>query len=151
MVLDESKRPLFETPIKVALANQPGIISVSLPLQSALQIQKFYFWYFSVICDTDRPSRNPSVNGWIQRVPGAPGALAGQDYNRWYDLLNALASARRQSPNRLDLQLAWAQLMRNNKGLEKLAQKEFSPQEFSPHGTLGEKPDGEPQGNLVKL
>lgn len=125
MVLDEARQPLFEQPVRLELADQPGIISVNLPQQQALQIKHPYFWYFSVICDRDRPSRNPSVNGWIQRVPSTPGVPDGQNYDVWYDLLNALATARRQSPHRLDLQIAWAQLMKNNKGLEKLAQKEL--------------------------
>ena len=104
MLLDESKMPVFENPISLSLTENPGIISVSLPPQVALQIDKPYFWYFSVICNLDRPSRNPSVNGWIRRrVPSEPGTAAGQDIV-WYDVLNTLASARRQSPSRVDLQ-----------------------------------------------
>lgn len=126
MLLDEFRKPVFENPINLTLGESPGIISVSLPPQSSLQTGKPYFWYFSVICDLDRPSRNPSVNGWIQRVPSKPGIADGQD-TVWYDALNTLASARRQSPSRVDLQKYWDLFMRNHPGLEQLAQKDIQP------------------------
>ncbi|MBW4695614.1 MAG: DUF928 domain-containing protein [Lyngbya sp. HA4199-MV5] len=126
MLLDESKKPVFKNPLALSLTENSGIISVSLPPQTSLQVGKSYFWYFSVICDLDRPSRNPSVNGWIQRVPNEPGTVTGQDFV-WYDVLNSLASARRQSPSRIDFQRSWELFMRNSKGLEKFAQKEIQP------------------------
>jgi len=129
MLLDEFNKPVFENPIKLFLPESPGIISVSLPQQHSLLVEKPYFWYFSVICNLDRPSRNPSVNGWIRRVPSEPGQEPGKPDESnlaWYDLLNTLASARRQSPSKIDSQRYWDLLMRSNKGLEKLAQKEIS-------------------------
>jgi hypothetical protein len=124
MLLDESKKPILEKPINLALTENPGIISVSISSQQPLEVGKSYFWYFSVICDLDHPSRNPSVNGWIRRVPVDTEATEGND-NVWYDKLNTLLSYRRQSPNRIDFQKNWEIFIAGNKGLEKLAQKEI--------------------------
>ena len=127
MLLDEFNKPVFENPIKLSLPESPGIISVSLPQQYSLLVEKPYFWYFSVICNLDRPSRNPSVNGWIRRVSSEPGQEPGKPDEKnlvWYDLLT-LANDRRQSPDQLDLKRYWDLLMRSHKGLEKLAHKEI--------------------------
>ena len=127
MLLDEFNKPVFENPIKLSLPESPGIISVSLSQQHSLLVEKPYFWYFSVICNLDCPSRNPSVNGWIRRVSSEPGQEPGKPDEKnlvWYDLLT-LANDRRQSPDQLDLKRYWDLLMRSHKGLEKLAQKEI--------------------------
>jgi len=55
-------------PISIHLATS-GIVKLELPsIQNELDLETPYHWYFSVICNVDRSSRNPSVDGWIKRV-----------------------------------------------------------------------------------
>lgn len=83
MLLDEN-RHLVQAPVyaqlpqtlgEFQLSKNPGIIA-GLTLSSkekALEIGKQYSWYFSILCDLQKPSRNPEVAGQIQRV--LPGLL----------------------------------------------------------------------------
>jgi Domain of Unknown Function (DUF928) len=50
--------------------DKPSIAQFTLPneIKKGLEIGKEYKWYFSIICDARKPSKNPSVSGWIQRV-----------------------------------------------------------------------------------
>jgi Domain of Unknown Function (DUF928) len=100
VVLDEQKQPLPEYPLTVSLIDTPGILSVRLP--SPLFINKQYAWYFSILCSTDKPSRNPSVRGWIQRVD----SIAENTYQAytekgiWYDLVTDLITRYQKEPDR---------------------------------------------------
>ncbi len=68
MMQDDKGEDVFENPLRVRLKTS-GIVSFELPSrEDQLEINKPYHWYFSVICDSDRPSRNPSIDGWIERV-----------------------------------------------------------------------------------
>jgi hypothetical protein len=50
------------------LDDKPIIAKFTLPEnQKPLEINKQYNWYFSILCDKRKPSRNPSVSGWIER------------------------------------------------------------------------------------
>ncbi|MEH2285140.1 MAG: DUF928 domain-containing protein [Nostoc sp.] len=64
-LIDEDKH-LVEKPIYFKLPKKPAIAQVRLPI--SLAKGKAYQWFFSVLCDENRPSRNPSVTGWIERV-----------------------------------------------------------------------------------
>jgi Domain of Unknown Function (DUF928) len=100
VVLDESKQLLPKYPLMINLAETPGIISIRLP--HPLALNKQYGWYFSVICSIDKPSRNPSIRGWIQRVD----AIATKEYQSyaengiWYDLVTDLIDRYQRDPNR---------------------------------------------------
>ncbi|MBD2526468.1 DUF928 domain-containing protein [Nostoc sp. FACHB-133] len=65
-LLYQSKGLVRETPILFKLPKEPGIAEVKLPI--SLEVNKPYKWFFSIICDENKPSRNPSVTGWIQRI-----------------------------------------------------------------------------------
>ncbi|MGH7999446.1 MAG: DUF928 domain-containing protein [Brasilonema sp.] len=65
-LLYESKGLVKETPILFKLPKEPGIAEVKLPI--SLEVNKPYKWFFSIVCDEKKPSRNPSVTGWIQRI-----------------------------------------------------------------------------------
>ena len=68
MMQDERDEDVFENPIRVRLKTS-GIVSFELPSrEKPLEINKPYHWYLSVVCDSERPSRNPSIDGWIERV-----------------------------------------------------------------------------------
>ena len=68
MMQNERDEDVLENPIKVYLKTS-GIVSFKLPSrEDPLEVNKPYHWYFSVLCDSERPSRNPSIDGWIERV-----------------------------------------------------------------------------------
>ncbi|MGM3305138.1 DUF928 domain-containing protein [Anabaena sp. WFMT] len=64
-LLKEDKTPVTKKPIYFQLPKQPGIAQVQLPI--SLEPNKPYQWFFSVVCDENKPSRNPGVTGWIER------------------------------------------------------------------------------------
>ena len=115
VLLDAEKNIVFQR--KIRLPETPGIIEIRLPYK--LEINKTYSWYFSIICDLQKPSRNPSVKGWIQRVEPTKrlkqqltGIAQQQDgvakqqqkylayieNNIWYETLTNLAESRRNDP-----------------------------------------------------
>jgi Domain of Unknown Function (DUF928) len=100
VVLDENKQLLPKYPLIINLIETPGIISIRLP--HPLELNKQYGWYFSVICSTDKPSRNPSIRGWIQRVnPISEKAYQAYAKNGiWYDLVTDLIDRYQREPNR---------------------------------------------------
>ncbi|NJM71323.1 MAG: DUF928 domain-containing protein [Scytonema sp. RU_4_4] len=105
VMLDEDKHivvgPIFfQLPNKVDVAGKPSIAKLTLPANlKPLEINKQYNWFFSIICDERKPSRNPSVTGWIQRE--ALPVLAPQNYlyyarsGIWYDAVTRLVESRR--------------------------------------------------------
>jgi hypothetical protein len=69
-IVDEEKRLINRPPIIFTLPKEPGLVQVQIPnnVQMNLEINKPYKWFFSIVCDENKPSRNPSVSGWIQRI-----------------------------------------------------------------------------------
>lgn len=104
VMLDEDKHIvtgpiLFQLPNKTNVNGKPSLAKFTLPRnEKSLVIGKQYNWYFSIVCNERKPSRNPSVTGWIQRV-GLP-ILAPKDYvyyakqGIWYDTVTRLAESR---------------------------------------------------------
>lgn len=78
-LLSERKGLVRETPILFKLPKEPGIAEVKLPI--SLEVNKPYKWFFSIICDENKPSRNPSVTGWIRRVQPEKSVLAVEQSN----------------------------------------------------------------------
>jgi hypothetical protein len=100
------------------LPKQRGITRFTFPpeLAARVRVEKPEHWIFSVICDPRRPSRNPSVSGWIQK---ADLSNLSDLYSRlndskideiqklqvyaenrlWYETLNSLISLHCKSPN----------------------------------------------------
>lgn len=65
-LIDEEKHLISQPPFLFQLPQQPGIVQVNLPIN--LEVNKPYKWFLSIVCDENKPSRNPSVSGWIQRI-----------------------------------------------------------------------------------
>ncbi len=125
------KKPI--EPIEITLAETPGIIKFRLPYK--LEIDKPYNWYFSIICDPQKPSRNPGVKGWIQRVEQSPDLLKDLDAlppvrkylayaerGIWFDLITNLAESYRTHQGDKTLRIEWTQLL-NFFHLSELAQE----------------------------
>jgi Domain of Unknown Function (DUF928) len=74
VLLDEN-RHLVHDPIYAQLPHASAGVIAGLTLPSngkALEVGKQYSWYFSILCDPQKPSRNPEVTGQIQRVLQSP-------------------------------------------------------------------------------
>lgn len=118
VVLDETDRPLWNELIAFELSDQPQLIEYQLPY--TLETEKLYGWYFSVICDAEKLSRNPVVRGWVQRVESTselPAQLspASEQYKIYaekgilLDAISSLMDAHRQSPD--TTQVDWLALL----------------------------------------
>jgi len=127
MVLDEAGHQVIPEPIKIELPKTPGIMSVQFP--EVLGVGKLYNWYFSVVCDEQKPSRNPGVRGWIQRVEISQGLrnALGQTaetatfeiyarYGIWFESVSALANAYRLDQSNETIERTWTELL-NGLGL----------------------------------
>jgi Domain of Unknown Function (DUF928) len=133
-ILPVSSSNNFRQPIHIVLPKtlqdrtNPQIIGISLPLEvKSLLSGKFYHWYFSVTCDSRRPSRNLSVDGWIGIIQ--PGislaneiANAKNDLERsqiyaregiWYDTVTMLATLRCKEPENSILSNEWSSLLKD--------------------------------------
>lgn len=67
MLQDDRGEDVLNKPIKARL--KTGLVNIKLPESLAsLKLNQPYHWFFSMVCDVQRPSRNPHVDGWIRRV-----------------------------------------------------------------------------------
>ena len=68
MLQDDQNNNVFDEPFRFDLNGISGIVGLRLPSNHKLKLEQLYHWYLSIICDPRRPSRNPNVDGWVQRV-----------------------------------------------------------------------------------
>jgi Domain of Unknown Function (DUF928) len=106
------------------LIKTAGIVSLTLPLKEArsLQSNQIYHWFFSIICDARRPSRNSSVDGWI-KIKNEPkdyeliGITERRKFeiyaknNVWHDLLTTLIQSHCNKTSDLVLKKHWFNFM----------------------------------------
>ena len=114
VLLDTAKQPIWHELVAFELSQTPQLIEYTLPY--ALELDQAYSWYFSVVCDPEKPSRNSTLRGWVQRVKPSPqlqNALATTpipllpeyefkayvEDRIWFEALNFLVEKRRQFPN----------------------------------------------------
>jgi len=98
-------QPLWEQQIQPSAA---GIVQLQMPNNlPELLPGKEYRWSVTLLCNRDRPSANPFVQTWIERIPTTPSltqqlAAASSDRDRasiyaqaglWYDALAAISAA----------------------------------------------------------
>ena len=96
-MLDKDKHnvagPIF---VKIP-GDKPSIAKFTLPKSAKpLEINQEYIWYFSIICDPLKPSRNPGVTGVIERVklPKPPQNYLDYAQQRiWYDTVTSLVQS----------------------------------------------------------
>lgn len=107
VLLDENGSSVWNELMSVELLENPRL--VEYPLTYTLDPEKLYTWYFSVICDSDKLSRNPVVRGWVQRVepteelktalrdaPRFEQYMAYAENGIWFEAINSLVKTRRQ-------------------------------------------------------
>jgi Domain of Unknown Function (DUF928) len=110
VLLDDTNRPVWNELMNVELFDNPRL--VEYPLPHKLEMGKLYNWYFSVICDSEKLSRNPVVRGWVQRVEPAPELqtdlrntsrfdqyIAYANHGIWFETVNSMVKIRRQFPS----------------------------------------------------
>lgn len=119
-LLDDKGNPVLQQPILLRLPNQAGIVSFTLPsTEKPLDVGKDYYWSFSIVCDAEQVSANPTVAGWLTRVqvnsqldrrikatPLQQQYLAYKDSGFWFEYVTQLAQYRTTQPN------AWSELLR---------------------------------------
>ncbi|NJR60360.1 MAG: DUF928 domain-containing protein [Cyanobacteria bacterium CRU_2_1] len=120
---------------RFTLPETPGIVSIRLPLESALQEDTYYHWYFKIYCGSpatdsalssdDSDLSDLDVNGWVIRVPLTPDLeqqINAATPDIWYDSLAQLAEQLQLSPQDQVLGDRWRSLLETI-GLEELAQE----------------------------
>jgi Domain of Unknown Function (DUF928) len=120
VIRDESTKVVMTTSIN--LPSKPGIIGVTLPKE--LKLDKTYRWYFSVLCSSKDPSKNPGLEGPIRRVLISPDVesqlktakspeTTAEVYAKaglWIDAINILADKRDSSSS---VRQAWSKLLKS--------------------------------------
>jgi Domain of Unknown Function (DUF928) len=108
VLLDKDKH-IVTAPIlvKVPVGDKPIIAKFTLPESAKpLEINQGYNWYFSIICNTLKPSRNPGVTGWIERVPLRVFPVNDYVYYAkqgiWYDTLTRLFNSQNSQTQQLE-------------------------------------------------
>ncbi len=135
---DQQSNPIYQQAI--ALPNQPGIISISLPTNApAMDVNKQYRWFLTVYCDPDKQSPPIYVEGVIQRVnlkpkitqqlqtatPLQQSAIYAEN-GIWHEALTTLAQLRQKDPQDPELQTKWRDLL-TSIGLDDIATKPILP------------------------
>jgi Domain of Unknown Function (DUF928) len=126
---------IYRTPL--TLSGKPGIISITLPLQSqySLKADKKYHWYFHIYCsEPEKTSDNLYVDGFVQRqvvtqaLDGQLKAAKLKEYiaynanNIWYDALTNLGQLRQANPQNTTINKDWVDLL-NAVGLQDFAKE----------------------------
>ncbi|NEP82132.1 MAG: DUF928 domain-containing protein [Okeania sp. SIO3B3] len=122
----------------VTLKNRPGIVKVTLPATvSPLELEKFYTWRFSVICNPNNRLEDALVYGGVERV-SITSELESQlqdnndrkpidiyaENGLWFDLLTTLAELRVANLQDTSIDEDWENLLQQVK-LEEIADKPF--------------------------
>lgn len=125
MVQDERNTDLMDQPVTIPLTGAPGVYRFDWGTTGVpLELNQAYHWYLSIICNPERPSRNPSIDAWIERVELTPAdarALASATEREkidryieagiWHDAFTQLARLRCQQPHDQSLTADWTALL----------------------------------------
>lgn len=111
-------------------AENQGTVGIQLP-KDTLQTDQDYRWYLSVVCDTQDPSQNDVLSGWIRQVGTSTAIELGetlhtevysveagltlanryQEAELWGDAIATMVALREQFPQDDSLYQAWNQLL----------------------------------------
>jgi hypothetical protein len=141
VLLDQANSEIYKTVVPVA--NQPGVVSLSLPTDGTvppLVVGKSYRWYFSLICDPLDRSADTFTSGWVQRIE--PSSSLAQALTTaateekpdiyakagiWYEAVATLIKLRQEQPQNVALLNQWQTLLKSV-GLEKIADQPLLPE-----------------------
>lgn len=138
-ITDNSDQDVYSAIIP--LNGGAGVLSHPVPktVTNDMKIRKDYRWQFAIICDINQPSRNPFVEGIVQRVEGDAAlsmalekafdvrdrASIYASSGIWQDAIATLAQERCARPNDPDLLTSWNTLLKSVR-LEAFAQEPLS-------------------------
>ncbi|MBD2212726.1 DUF928 domain-containing protein [Nostoc linckia FACHB-104] len=134
-ITPETIRPLYRQAFRPV--NQPGIISIRIPSNSApLQIGKRYTWGFSLVCTERKRDEDLYIEGKIERFEDEDLAAQLQQTQRtldravlytmggiWENAISTLASLRFQRPNDPEVKKYWDDLLESLSEMRKESQK----------------------------
>lgn len=149
---DEEDNTLYEKSFTLTNTT-PGIVQLNFSKQNDLPklgVDKNYRWYLTLECNTDDPSANPVLYGWVQRVklttaqkitiaratPQERLQLYAEK-GLWYETLAVLAQLRSSNPSDRSLKMEWSELL-DAVGLENLANQPFVPSQLEVNSELEE-------------
>ena len=116
VLLDKDKHIITEPVfVEIPIGNNPSLAKFTLPkTENFLEINQEYNWYFSIVCNPLKPSRNPGVTGWIERVNLPSFSLGNYRYYAekgiWYDTVTRLVES--TDPQTLPQQTDWLLLIK---------------------------------------
>jgi len=126
MILDENNNNFFNQPVSVKLAGLSGIIGFSLQgTERYLKINEAYHWFFAVVCDPQKRSKNPTIDAWTQReeipsnlthdkidqAPLTEKLKIYQENQIWHEPLTLLAEKRQKSSQNNSFDRDWHELL----------------------------------------
>lgn len=139
-LLSSTDQEIYTT--TVALNGVPGVVSLQIPGEVTARMEpgKDYRWQFSLNCTPGDPSKNPFLEGIVQRVEANSAlmdalTLATTARDRasvyasagiWQDAIATLAEQRCAQPNDRTLRTSWNTLLKSVE-LEKFAQEPLTP------------------------
>jgi hypothetical protein len=132
---DKSNEIILEKNLPLTATN--GIFAYTLPADfPGLKVGEYYRWRFSLMCNTEDFSGNPSTIGWIKREE--PSSIVAEQLARaetvlervyiyvengyWHDTVKTLLDLRVANPNDKDLVRDWVDIFKFF-GLKSLAQE----------------------------
>jgi hypothetical protein len=124
-LFEQSGELIYQTQLQVP--DSPGLVSVDLTKLSqtpTLKVQENYRWSLAVVCNSQNPSENLWVDGWVQRVEPSP-ALATEsettpvaavpqlylEAGLWHEALSALVASTQSHPEDPAVQRQWTHLL----------------------------------------
>jgi hypothetical protein len=126
MLQDEQNVDVIDQPIAIPVSESSGVYGINLEVSGVpLELNKAYHWYLTIICDAERPSRNPSIDAWVERVSPTQAiqsqlSSTADERERvelyindgiWHDALTQLAQLRCQTPESGELIEDWTTLL----------------------------------------
>lgn len=104
-------------------AGKTKVVGIHLP-EKTLELGQDYQWYFSIVCDSEDPSQNIVVSGWLRQVSPRIALkdkssleskldLAKSYHNAglWSDEIATLVELRQSYPDNDKVRLQWQQLL----------------------------------------
>ncbi len=138
-ITDNSDKDVYSA--LISLDGGAGVLSHSLPKTAIndMELGKDYRWQFALICDVNQPSRNPFVEGVMQRIEGNGSLSMALEKSFdvrdrasiyaasgiWQDAIATLAQERCTSPKDPALLIGWNTLLKSVR-LEAFAQEPLS-------------------------
>lgn len=119
---------IYSTQFQLDMEN-PGIVGINLGDFDGfpgLEVNQYYHWYLTILCDPVNESVNQIVDGWIKRIDldsdqiqkleGLNGSDRLEFYKEktlWYDMVAAFSELLSDNPRDTQLQDAWLELLRS--------------------------------------